>query len=382
MVAAAFALESALFSTLSPLLPHYESEFAMSRLASGVLAASYTAGMVVGTLIAGLWASARFGVRATALVGCALLAGSSLVFGAADSVLMLDLTRGVQGIAAGLVWCSLLGWLILLTPAEARGRMMGAALGAAVFGSASGPLLGAATQVVGTFAVFAAIAAAVAVYTVVLSGAEPPPRDEGTLPELRLPRDRQLRWIAAIGFVPPLLIAGVVTILPLQLVERGASEAGVDAVLLVGSLVAAVGCIAAGRAADRRGYMAPVVVGIVASALSLVVMSVAGSPLALGVGYALFQGLGLGFFWVPLTSLFTHRGESIGMSAAAAALVLNLSFTVASTIGPPLLTGLEQGTTEAMPYLAMAGLTLLCLAAVMQRRLALGSRVAVGEAQG
>jgi MFS family permease len=110
VVATAFALESALYSTLAALLPHYEREFDLSTFASGILAGCYSGGMVVGILV------------------------------------------------AGLVWCSLLNWLIAMMPAASRGAALGAAMGAGVFGMAAGPLLGAATKPLGTFAVFAAVA--------------------------------------------------------------------------------------------------------------------------------------------------------------------------------------------------------------------------------
>jgi MFS family permease len=71
----------ALFSTLAALLPHYERTLAMSTFSSGILADSYTAGTIVGILVAGLWTSGRFGARATALAGCGLLAAASLGFG-------------------------------------------------------------------------------------------------------------------------------------------------------------------------------------------------------------------------------------------------------------------------------------------------------------
>jgi len=364
-----------LFSTLAVLLPHYEDQFGMSRFGSGVLAASYTAGALAGILATGLWGIPRFGTRSTALAGCALLSLASLVFGIADSVVALDLARAVQGVGAGLVWCSLLQWLILVSPRGSRGSALGAAFGASVFGTAAGPLLGAATQAVGTAAVFVAVAIVVLAYAVLLSRTPAPSAaiDERLVPRLRLPADPQLRWIAALGFVPPVMVAAVITIVPLQLVARGATEVGVDVALLVGALLSTACFVVAGRIGDRRGPLAPLVFGTCVSAVTLTLMAVAELPLGLAVGFIAFESVGLSFFWVPLIGLFSERGEAAGMSAGAIALALNLTFAAASTVAPPLLTGLEQVSNETAPYLVMAAASLLSLAAACSSR-AIGVR--------
>lgn len=364
-------LESALFSTLSALLPHYEDELGMSTLASGVLAGTYTGGMIVGTLVAGLWTSDRFGVRASAIVGCGMLAAASVAFGAAGDVVELDLARAVQGVGAGLVWCSLLNWLIQVVPIASRGAALGSALGAAVFGTAAGPLLGAATQVVGTFAVFAAVALAVLGYAVILARTPaPPPGDDGVpaLERLRLPRDRPLRWLTWVGVLPPLVAGAAIILVPLRLADLGASEVGVDAALLIGSLLSALCCVLAGRVADRRGHWLPIVGGAFFSVLTLAAMGAADGAVALAAAFVLFEGIGLSFCWIPLISLFTERGEGVGMSPASAALVLNLTITAAYTIGPPLFTGLAESSAAAVPYLVMAAAAALVLATTWSRR--------------
>jgi hypothetical protein len=45
--------ESVLYSVLTPVLPHYAHAFAASKPAVGVLAASYPAGMLPGSLLGG-----------------------------------------------------------------------------------------------------------------------------------------------------------------------------------------------------------------------------------------------------------------------------------------------------------------------------------------
>jgi len=364
VVAAAFVLESALFSTLAALLPHYEEKFDLSTFGSGILAGCYSGGMVVGILVAGLWVSDRLGVRRTALTGCTMLALSSLAFGAASSLAALEVARLVQGIGAGLVWCSLLNWLIAMVPPSSRGAALGAAMGAGVFGMAAGPLLGAATQAIGTFTVFAAVAASLVVYMFILART-PSPAAAGTVrresSRLRLPKDPRMRRVIALVTVPPLIAAAVITIVPLQLDDLGASEAAIDAALLVGALLSAVCCVYAGNFADARGHFWPVILGALACVLTLAAMAAADTVLAISLAFIIFESLGLGFFWIPLMSLFTERGEALNMEPATVALLLNLAITLAYTLGPPLLTGVQEAASVSAAYLAMVGLTLVAM---------------------
>jgi MFS family permease len=368
VVATAFALESALYSTLAALLPHYEREFDLSSFGSGILAGCYSGGMVLGILVAGLWTSDRFGVRRTAVAGCGMLAAASVGFGAASALAALELARLIQGVGAGLVWCSLLNWLIAMVPPASRGRALGAAMGAGVFGMAAGPLLGAATKPVGTFAVFAAVAVAFCAYAAVLlrTPSPPPDRVEADVAgrRLRLPPDPALRRAIALVTVPPLIAGAVITIVPLHLADLGASELGIDAALLVGALLSAACCIYAGTVADVRGHRGPVLAGATATAATLLAMAATDSLAVIALAFVLFESVGLGFFWIPLMSLFTERGESLGMDPASVALLLNLAITIAYTLGPPLLTGVQESAGITVAYLAMVGLTLAAMLGV------------------
>ncbi|HEY2053909.1 MAG TPA: MFS transporter, partial [Solirubrobacterales bacterium] len=350
---------------------HYEREFGLSTFGSGILAGCYSGGMVFGILIAGLWLSDRFGVRRTAVAGCTMLALASVGFGAASSLPALELARLLQGIGAGLVWCSLLNWLILMVPAASRGTALGAAMGAGVFGMAVGPLLGIATQAVGTFAVFAAVAVAFGLYGLVLVREEAPPSagpGRRQAARLRLPRDPQLRRAIALVTVPPLVAGAVITIVPLHLADLGATEIGIDAALLLGALLSAVCCIYAGSLADARGHLWPVRFGAVATAATLLTMTASDSVLVIALGFVLFESIGLGFFWIPLMSLFTERGESLGMDPATVALLLNLAITGAYALGPPLLTAVQESAGVSVTFLAMVGLTLLALGSLSVMR--------------
>ncbi|HEY8808692.1 MAG TPA: MFS transporter, partial [Solirubrobacterales bacterium] len=146
----------AFYAAIAPLLPDYVAEFGLSKAQAGILAASYAAGTLLASLPAGLVATWA-GPRRTVIGGLLLLGCSSLVFGLAHEIVLLDLARFAQGISGALIWSGALTWLITTAPPERRGSIIGTALGTAVAGALVGPILGAIAAEIGTAAVFSAV---------------------------------------------------------------------------------------------------------------------------------------------------------------------------------------------------------------------------------
>ena len=148
LVGAIVLVDTMFFAAITPLLPEYSDRLDLSKASAGVLSASYAVGALVGSLPAG-WLAARWGVRPTVLLGLAILGVSSVVFGFADNVLLLDAARFAQGAGGGGLWAGGMAWLIAAAPRDRRAELMGGALGAAIFGALLGPALGALASVAG-----------------------------------------------------------------------------------------------------------------------------------------------------------------------------------------------------------------------------------------
>src|SRR5262249_2243746 len=116
----------AFFAAIAPLLPDYVDELDLSKAQAGVLSASYAAGPVAASWPAGD-AGSRAGPRRTTIAGLLILGVSSLLFGLVHQILLLDLTRFVQGIAGALIWSGAMTWLITTAPDENRGSVIGTA---------------------------------------------------------------------------------------------------------------------------------------------------------------------------------------------------------------------------------------------------------------
>jgi fucose permease len=68
-------VDTTFYAAITPLLPRFEDQFALSKSAAGVLVAAYPAGTLLGAIPGG-YLAARAGVRATVVLGLALLVAS------------------------------------------------------------------------------------------------------------------------------------------------------------------------------------------------------------------------------------------------------------------------------------------------------------------
>ncbi|MGH7485633.1 MAG: MFS transporter, partial [bacterium] len=141
LVASVVFLDTVFFAAITPLLPHYTHEFALSKSEAGILSASYAIGGLIAALPGG-WFVARFGAKPGMLLGLATMTVSSLVFAFGGSIEVLDGARFVQGLGSSFSWAGGLAWLVTKGPAARRGELIGSAMAAALVGVLLGPVLG------------------------------------------------------------------------------------------------------------------------------------------------------------------------------------------------------------------------------------------------
>src|ERR671919_2451143 len=162
LVGAIVFVDTMFFAALTPLLPEYAEDLNLSKAGAGLLAAAYPLGGLVGGIPGGI-AAARLGVRPTLLIGLAVMAVTTMTFGLADSIYLLDGARFLQGVASSFTWTAALAWLVAAAAPERRGEVIGAAMGAAIFGALFGPVIGGIGTVIGTGLAFGSVAVFAAV---------------------------------------------------------------------------------------------------------------------------------------------------------------------------------------------------------------------------
>jgi MFS family permease len=350
LVSAVVFVDTMFFAAVAPLLPHYSDDLDLSKTAAGVLTAAYPAGTFAGSLPGG-WLASRWGVKPTLLCGLAMLGVSSVVFGFANHVVLLDAARFVQGVGGAFMWASGMAWLVSAAPPERRGELIGSALAAAIVGVLFGPVLGGAATLVGPEVVFSGVglaAAGLAAWAWRTPGV--PPQPSPGLPAMLAAMRRRPLLAGFWLFTLPALFAGVIEVLvPLRLDDLGASGAAIGAIFLLTAAVEAVVSPVAGRVSDRRGRLVPIRVGLAGAVVMAVLLPLPGTAVLLGVT-VLFAFVALGGFWAPAMAMLSDASEREGLDQALAFSISNLAWAAGHLIGSGAGAALADATTDAVPY--------------------------------
>ncbi|HEX2045462.1 MAG TPA: MFS transporter [Gaiellaceae bacterium] len=375
LVSAIVLVESTFFAVLAPLLPHYVDEFGLSKAEAGALSAVYAAGGLAGAIPSGLLA-VRVGVKPTVLGGLAIITATSVAFGLAESAWVLYGARFGQGVGSALAWTGGLAWLIRAAGGERRGELIGIAMGAAVAGALLGPVLGGVASLTGPPVAFGAVALCGAVLAVwAWRMPAPAPGDEPQ--PLRALFAAFLEREIVSGFwlvsLAAFLLGVISVVAPLRLDELGWGALGISAAFLVSAGVEAALNPFLGRWSDRYGRLLPVRAGLFACiAVSVVLpwVDVRWPALLLVIA----AGIAYGVFWVPGTALLSDGAHTAGLDQGFGFALLNVAWAPANVVGAGLGGALAGATGDAGPYLLVAALCLVTLAAA--HRAALDGRPA------
>lgn len=362
LVCAVVLVDTAFYAAIVPVLPHYTEELGLSKSAAGVLTASYAAGALVGSIPAG-WLASRVGVKPILLLGLLLMSATSVVFGLANNIVLLDVTRFIQGVAGACSWAAGMAWLVSLAPPERRGELIGSGLSAAIVGVLLGPVIGGLATVIGDVPVFSAVAAVglgLAAWAATMPG---PPRAEeasvlSAVASLRRPAVAVGFWL----FTLPALFAGVLEVLaPLRLDDLGASGVAVGAVFLAAAAGEAVISPLSGRISDRRGRLTPIRIGLVGTVVMAVLLPLPDDALVMAAA-VMAVVFALGAFWAPAMAMLSEASEDAGVDQGLAFGLANLAWAGGHVIGAAAGASVADAFGDAVPYAIMAvvcGLTLV-----------------------
>jgi MFS family permease len=354
LVAAVVLVDTMFFAAVAPLLPHYSDALHLSKTGAGLLTAAYPAGTFVGALPSG-WLAARWGVKPTLLLGLAMLGFASISFAFANTIVVLDTARFIQGIGGACMWAAGMAWLMSAAPVERRGELIGAALSAAIVGVLLGPVLGGAASVLSPEAVFSAVAvvaAGLAGWAWTMPGVEPEasPGIGFMLRSLARPAVLIGFWIFAI----PALFSGVIEVLvPLHLDDLGVSGATIGVVFLLSAAVEAVVSPLAGRFSDRAGRLAPIRVGLAGAVVMALVLPLPQTAVLVGVCVTL-TFVALAGFWAPGMAMLSDAAEAAGLDLAMAFAISNLAWALGHVFGAGVGGTVADATSDRVPYAALA----------------------------
>ena len=362
LVGAIVFVDTMFYAALTPLLPEYSADLDLSKAGAGLLSAAYPLGALVGGVPGGICA-ARVGVRPTLLAGLTVMAITTVTFGFADSLVVLDAARFLQGVASTFTWTAALAWLVAAAPPERRGETIGAAMGAAIFGALFGPVVGGVASVIGTGPAFASVAVlatvlgAWALRIPAFTPSDPQPisrlfgavRDPGILTSI---------WFVLL----PALLFGVLNVLaPLRLDVLGFSALAIGLTWLISASFEALLAPAVGRISDRRGRIVPLRAGLVGAAAATAVLPWIDRGWLLAA-FVVLAACAFGTFWTPAMSMVADRAESIGLDYAYGFALINLAWAPGAAGGAALGGAAARATSDAVVYVT---LSCLCLASIL-----------------
>jgi len=326
-------LDIVFFSAIAPLLPEYADDLGLTDAQAGMLSAAYAAGTLIASLPGGYVAS-RLGPRTTVIFGLGLLGVSSLVFGFAGQIGLLEAARFTQGIAGALIWIGAISWLVSVAPVERRGSVIGTALGTAVAGALLGPALGALAGSVGTEVVFGSVLF-VSLFLAALAA---------RLPDAEAPASQSLAEVgstlltrpilSAFTFVaaPSVMFGAVEVLVPLRIDSLGGSHGVIAAGFIAGAALEAALAPLAGRFSDRRGRRAPYVTGLAVCVVAMAALAVAASLGSVLTGL-IIASVGAGLCFAPAMALISDVSAAAGLHQGYAAALTNLSWATGQVVG-------------------------------------------------
>lgn len=365
-------LDVTFYTAITPLLPMYVDDLGLSKGGAGVLTASYAAGTLVAALPSG-FVAARVGPRRALLFGLLLLGFASLVFGFSHSVLLLDAARFLQGVAGALAWAGALTWLIVSSPEERRGSVIGDILGVAVAGSLVGPAIGALAETVGTELVFSSVlAVTVALALVAVRIPEAPHAEPQKLSEVREAMlSPSVLWATWYVAAPSAMFGVVEVLVPLRMDELGGGAGLVAAGFSAGAAIEAMLAPAVGRFSDRVGRLRPYAAGMLVCVVAVALLPAASG---LGVVFAVLIGVavGAGLCFAPALAMLSDAADATRLHQGFAMGLINMAWASGQVLG-----GVGGGAAasvagDALPCLLAAALLLATVVAA--RPMGLGGR--------
>jgi predicted MFS family arabinose efflux permease len=361
-------VDTMFFAALTPLLPDYADRYDLSKAGAGVLAGAYPMGVLIAGIPGGM-ATARYGARPITIAGSLVTGLATFVFATANAIAVLDAARFAQGIGSAFTWAAGLTWLVGTAPAARRGQTIGTALAFAIVGALFGPVLGGIASVVGQGIAFGAAALLSVVLAVWAYRTPAPPRVQPQPLTALLQALRSRRILLGVWFVvlPALFFGALGVLAPLRLDELGFSALAIGALWLCTAALEATANPLVGRITDRVGRIGPMTVLALVSAFA-----VAGLPwperAAVLAALVVIASMTFGSFWTPAMALLSDEAEARGLEYAYAFALINVAWAPGQALGAVGGGALAQLTSDTLPYLALAGASLITFGVLWRSR--------------
>jgi MFS family permease len=176
---------------------------------------------------------------------------------------------------------------------------------------------------------------------------------------------RTPRLAAAIWFVtlPGLLFGTLGVLAPLRLYDLGFGAVAIGATWLISSGFEALVSPTVGRLSDRIGRVRPILGGLTAAMLVLLLLPWPGNRFVLAA-VVVCAGISFGTFWTPAMSMLSDAAEEQGLDYGYAFALVNIAWAPGQAAGAWTSGRVAAATADAVPYLTLSAVCALTLAAL------------------
>jgi predicted MFS family arabinose efflux permease len=354
--------ESLFYTALAPMLTTLDNELGFKQEQAGLLVAGYAIGYWFGAYPAYRFA-ARYGPRATAVTGVALVATSTLGFATGDTFPVLMVARILVGVGSVIAYTGLLAAAGAIAGSDQRGMAIGTVYSGSAAGSAVGPLIGSLAVDFGRAPVFTVVAVGQALAAALISRLPTVPNTSHAPMRvmwhyLSSKKVRIGLWITSV----PGFALGVLTLSgAYRLDEMGASS---TIVALAFSGIAVINVFVApriGKASDRLGRRKPLMLALSVAAIAIVLIIAASLEIST---VALISIAGAFMLAVagPGLALVGDGVQDLGGDPAHGTFLMNMFWGPAAALGA-ISAGFVHGSAGAelslLVLAAVAGISLL-----------------------
>jgi predicted MFS family arabinose efflux permease len=163
----------------------------------------------------------------------------------------------------------------------------------------------------------------------------------------------EVRTGLALVTVPGLLFGTMSVLGPLKLDEFGASAAAIGTVWLLAAGLEALVSPIAGRISDRRGRLAPLLVGLVGGAITMAILPWPGTALGLAIVIVVGSPV-IGLLWAPAMAMLSDGAEHVGLEQGLAFGLMNLTWATGQALGDVGGARLGEAAGDEVAYLLLS----------------------------
>lgn len=368
IISVAVILDNMLFGMIAPIIPLYVKDLGASSGQLGLLMASYSATILIFAIPMGM-ISDRIGRKPMIQMG--LLGGglSSIFFAVSEDLLLLLVSRIIQGFSTGLIFSSCFAYIADIYPPNQRGGKMGLLGGFMGVGLIMGPVFGGTLADMGGKSLPFYISAAVFFLSfipspVYLLETRSKARREEPLGLKSILSNFNILSILCIITLITIPWGSLEVVLPLHVSDR--FSGGMTYLGTIFGAGAALFCVfryVSGMISDHMGRRHLMLLGIFTLSLGLLLLSQANSLWSTGLvlclvffSYGLFFGVAIPY----ITDMISYT-KTLGEPHGTASALYNISWSASFFLGPWLGGNLYEHIGFDTIHLIYSGGILICL---------------------